>query len=88
MYLKARSFVKLRRYDEGVAAYQAILVNFPESIRLDNSLWALAGLYENQLDNKAKAQELYETLFIDYSNSILAVEARKKYRELRGDSVQ
>jgi tetratricopeptide (TPR) repeat protein len=88
VYLKARSFVKLRRYDEGVAAYQSILDNFPESIRLDNSLWALAGLYENQLDNKAKAQELYETLFIDYSNSILAVEARKKYRELRGDSVQ
>jgi tetratricopeptide (TPR) repeat protein len=88
VYLKARSFVKLRRYDEAVSAYQSIIDNFPESIRLDNSLWALAGLYENQLDNKAKAQELYETLFIDYSNSILAVEARKKYRELRGDTVQ
>jgi TolA-binding protein len=88
VYLKARSFVKLRRYDEAVVAYQSILDNFPESIRLDNSLWALAGLNENQLDNKAKAQELYETLFIDYSGSILAVEARKKYRKLRGDAVQ
>jgi len=88
VYLKANMYVKLRRYDEAVAAYQSVLENYPESIRLDNSLWALAGLYENQLDDKAKAQELYETLFIDYSGSILAVEARKKYRELRGDAVQ
>jgi len=88
VYLKAGIFTKLRRYDEAVTAYQSILDTYPESIRLDNSLWELASLYENQLENKAKAQELYETLFIDYSGSILAVEARKKYRELRGDSVQ
>jgi len=88
VYLKAGIYTKLRKYDEAVASYQSILEGYPESIRLDNSLWELAGLYENQLDDKAKAQELYETLFIDYSGSILAVEARKKYRELRGDSVQ
>ena len=88
VYLKANIYYKLRRYDEAVAAYQFILDNYDESIRLDNSLWALAGLYENQLDDLAKAQALYETLFIDYSGSILAVEARKKYRELRGDTVQ
>jgi tetratricopeptide (TPR) repeat protein len=87
VYLKAGIYTKLRRYDEAVAAYQAVLDGYPESIRLDNSLWALAGLYENQLDDKTKAQELYETLFIDYSGSILAVEARKKYRELRGDDI-
>jgi len=88
VYLKAGIYAKLRRYEEAAQAYQSLIESFPESIRLDNSLWALAGLYEKQLDNKAKAQELYETLFIDYSNSILAVEARKKYRELRGDAVQ
>lgn len=88
VYLKADIYTKLRRYDEAATAYQDILDNYPESIRLDNSLWALAGLFENQLGDKAKAQELYETLFLDYSGSILAVEARKKFRELRGDPVQ
>lgn len=88
VYLKAGIYHKLRRYDEAAAAYQFILDNYEESIRLDNSLWALAGLYETELNDLAKAQELYETLFIDYSGSILAVEARKKYRELRGDTVQ
>ncbi len=88
IYLKAKIYTKLRRYPEAAAAYQQVVNGYPESIRIDNSLYALAGLYENQLDDKVKAQELYETLFIDYSSSILAVEARKKYRELRGDTVQ
>ena len=88
VYLKANIYSRLRQYEDAAAAYQYILDNYEESIRLDNSLWALAGLYEKQLDDPARAQELYETLFIDYSGSILAVEARKKYRELRGDAVQ
>lgn len=88
VYLKANIYRKLRRYEEAAAAYQNILDTYPESIRLDNSLWALAGLYENQLNDREKARDLYESLFIDYSGSILAVEARKKYRELRGDELQ
>ena len=88
VYLRGRLYQKLRRYEEAAAQYQQVVDNYPESIRLDNALYALAGLYQNQLDDKEKAQELYETLFIDYSSSILAVEARKRYRELRGDTVQ
>ena len=88
VYLRGRIYRKLRRYEEAAAAYQDIVDNYEESIRLDNSLWALGQLYENQLNDKAKAQKIYETLFIDYSNSILAVEARKRYRILRGDDVQ
>lgn len=88
VYLKANIYRKLRRYEEAAAAYQSVVDGYPESIRLDNSLWALAGLYENQLGDREKARDLYESLFIDYSGSILAVEARKKYRELRGDEVQ
>ena len=88
VYLKGRIYRKLRRYDEAIATFNSLIKDFPESIRIDNSLWALAQLHENELQDPKKAQELYETLFIDYSNSILAVEARKKYRELRGDEVQ
>ncbi|PPK87482.1 tetratricopeptide repeat protein [Neolewinella xylanilytica] len=87
VYLRGRLYQKLRRYEEAAAQYQQVVDNYPKSIRLDNALYALAGLYESELGDKEKAQELYETLFIDFSNSILAVEARKKYRALRGDSV-
>ena len=87
LYLKAKIYRKTRDYTRAVAAYEKIVSDFPESIRLDNSIFAMAQLYEKELENPSKAQELYETLFIDYSNSILAIEARKKYRELRGDDI-
>ncbi len=88
VYLRGRTYQKRRMYEQAAEQYQLVVDTYPKSIRLDNALFALAGLYEHQLENKEKAQELYETLFIDYSSSILAVEARKKYRELRGDAVQ
>jgi tetratricopeptide (TPR) repeat protein len=88
VYLRGRIHQKLRDYEAAAAAYQQVVDNYPKSIRLDNALYALAGLYEEPLGDKEKAQQLYETLFIDYSSSILAVEARKKYRVLRGDAVQ
>ena len=31
------------------------------------------------------AQELYERIVMDYSDSIYTVEARKRFRKLRGD---
>ncbi len=88
VYLRGKIYQKLRQYDKAAEQYQHVVDTYPESIRLDNALFALAGLYEEPLNDKVKAQELYETLFIDYSNSILAVEARKRYRALRGDAVQ
>jgi len=44
-------------------------------------------LNEYQLDNIEKAQELYEKLFLEYSNSTFAIDARKKFRILRGDAI-
>lgn len=88
LYLKAQIQKKKRNYEEAAALLQEIVDNHPDEIRADNALFQLAGLYENQLEQPSKAQELYETLFIDYSNSTLAVEARKRYRILRGDDIQ
>jgi len=34
-----------------------------------------------------KAKTLYEKIFIDYSGSTFAVEARKRFRKLRGDNI-
>jgi hypothetical protein len=37
------------------------------------------------LNDPEKAKSLYEKLFMEYSDSTFAIEARKKFRELRGD---
>lgn len=85
LYLKAKLFEKKRDYKSAEAHYQEIIETFPEEIRADNSMYYLAQLYEFQLNDLEKAKSLYEKLFIDYSDSTFAIDARKKFRELRGD---
>jgi tetratricopeptide (TPR) repeat protein len=87
MYTKALAYVKLKEYDKAVDLYSSIFEEFPDEIRADNAIFNLAELYENQLENQEEAQKLYEKLFLDYSNSTFAIEARKRYRLLRGDNV-
>lgn len=87
IYSKAAIYMKLRKYETAAALYQEIIEKYPEEIRADNALFALAELNENQLENTDKAMELYEKIFIDYSNSTFAVEARKRFRRLRGDNI-
>ncbi|MDF1865187.1 MAG: tetratricopeptide repeat protein [Saprospiraceae bacterium] len=86
-YAKAQIFKRQREYQKAEEMYNKIIENFPEEIRADNSLYELAELYELHLGDLEKAKELYQTLFIDYSGSTFAVEARKKFRKLRGDDI-
>ncbi|MCB0630388.1 MAG: tetratricopeptide repeat protein [Saprospiraceae bacterium] len=92
LYLKAQIYKKKRDFTKSAELLQKIIDDYKdkESIRLDNALFQLAEMYENenQLNDKEKAKELYEILFIDYSGSTFAVEARKRFRILRGDKIQ
>ncbi|MEM6377340.1 MAG: tetratricopeptide repeat protein [Bacteroidota bacterium] len=86
-FLKAVIYKKQRNYEEAARYFQLIVDNHQEEIRADNALYELAQLYENQLNNKEKAMELYERLFVEFNSSILAVDARKRFRQLRGDNI-
>jgi len=87
LYLKANVFKKKRNYEKAAELYETIVEKYAEEIRADNSLFALAELYETHLGDVEKAKTLYETLFIDFSGSTFAVEARKRFRRLRGDNI-
>lgn len=86
-YLKANIYKKQRAYDKAIEYYEQIIEKHTEEIRADNALYELAQLYDQQLDDKEKAMELYERLFIEFNSSVLAVNARKRFRELRGDTI-
>lgn len=87
-YLKAKIFQKKRDYTGAMEMYNLIIEKYPEEIRADNALFELAELYETRLGDPEKAKSLYEKIFLDYSNSTFAVEARKRFRLLRGDKIQ
>ncbi|MEO1712241.1 MAG: tetratricopeptide repeat protein, partial [Bacteroidota bacterium] len=88
LYAKAQIYLQKREYTTAAEAYRDILETYPEEIRADNALFGLASLYEEHLGDPEKAMELYEKLFIDYSSSTFSVEARKRFRRLRGDDIQ
>ncbi|UKJ07390.1 tetratricopeptide repeat protein [Solitalea lacus] len=64
-----------------------IAERFSYDIWGDDALFMLADLNENQLGNKTKAQELYEKLLTQYPGSLYVLEARKRFRTLRGDVI-
>lgn len=82
LYLEANAYVELKEYETAADLYARVASEFPEDIRADNSIYALARLYEKEFDDLNRAANLYEKLFIDYKDSTFAVDARKRYREL------
>ncbi|MFQ5446144.1 MAG: tetratricopeptide repeat protein [Saprospiraceae bacterium] len=87
LYARAKIYTKMKDYALAASMYEQIIEKYPEEIRADNALFELAQLEETQLGDPEKAMSLYEKIFIEYSGSIFAVEARKYYRELRGDNL-
>ncbi len=87
-YLEAQLHEKRRNYEKAAELYKKVADSYPEDIRADNSLYALAQLYETRLNEVEKAKTLYEKIFTDYSGSVFAVDARKRFRLLRGDKLQ
>jgi tetratricopeptide (TPR) repeat protein len=77
----------MRRYPDAVASYDTLMKNFPESIVLDKAMMKEAQIFRVGLNDKPKAIAIYESLLQKFPNSIYASEARKRIRELRGDSL-
>ena len=88
LYQKAKIYRQLKQWDKAIPIYETIMEKYQEGIRCDNAIFELAEIYDFQLKEKEKAKELYEKIFIDFSNSTFAVEARKRFRVLRGDKIQ
>ncbi len=87
LYKKAQIELKHGKFTEAAAYYDTIVLNYPEGILADDALFKLADLNENQFKNIDKAKELYEQLLEKYPASLYVVEARKRFRRLRGDVV-
>ena len=87
LYMQAKLFEQNKQYLKAETNYNAIITNYREDILADDALYMLAELYNNHLDLPEKAKELYEQIIFNHADSIYFVEARKKYRVLRGDAI-
>jgi tetratricopeptide (TPR) repeat protein len=86
-FKKAEIFKSTNRFVEAAKMYANIVEFFPNELYGDDALYKQAELYDIQLNDKEKAKQLYKDVLDLYPGSIYVVEARKKYRLLRGDTL-
>ena len=80
-------YESIGRFELAEANYLKLIEFYNEDILADDAHFRLAKLYEEQLAQPDKAKELYEQIIFNFADSIFFVEARKKYRALRGDAI-
>jgi len=81
-----QTYEKLSNPTEALTYYQKIIDQFPDSIYRDEALFFSAEIYNLKLQDPEKAKPLYEAVLFNHQDSIYFVEARKKFRQLRGDT--
>jgi tetratricopeptide (TPR) repeat protein len=87
LFIKAQIAIKHNRPEQAALLLDSLFNTYPDEILADDALFKLAELNQTKLNNKAKAQELYQEFLLRYPGSMFTVEARKRFRELRGDRV-
>lgn len=85
IYRQAELNMEMGKFDEAIILLQNIVNNFSEDILGDDALFMIGTIYEDQLNEKEKAKEVYQTFLIKYPGSNKVAEARKRFRTLRGD---
>ena len=88
LYRRAQIFYRRGEYPKALEQLEKLMATYRQEILADNALIMLAGIYDRNLKQPDKAMELYKELFTEYSGSLYVVEARNRYRAIRGDSMQ
>lgn len=84
-----KSNIWLRRHEVKTAVefLEKIINGHPGSILIDDALFKLGDLYEHHFKEPDKAMGFYERILLEQKGSIFVVEARNRYRALRGDTL-
>lgn len=78
---------KMGRFSEALILLNKIVEDHTYDILSDDAYFLMAQINERQLMDTTKAQELYQDFLLRFPGSIFTSEARKRFRELRGDFI-
>lgn len=83
---KAQAMKYQGKWEEAISYLDKIYTYHKYDILSDDAAFQMAEIYELNLDNKEKAIEFYKKILFECKGSLLTVEARKRFRALRGDA--
>jgi predicted Zn-dependent protease len=87
LYQKALILIKQKNYLEAERLLKEVIEKYGDQLLADDAVFQLAELYEYYLKDISQAMEYYQKILKDYSDSLYVVQARNRYRALRGDNL-
>lgn len=84
LFLKAQLKLNQNEYAEAANLLGILIEMYPDDILADNALYMLAQIQQFKLLQPEKALKTYETLIVNYTQSLFTAEARIQFRKLRG----
>ncbi|HEY1038939.1 MAG TPA: tetratricopeptide repeat protein [Bacteroidia bacterium] len=86
-YKKGIIFLKQNKPKEALEAFQRVVDTYGEEIFGDDAMFKIAEIYQYNLNDTEKAKASYQDMLTKYPASVYTVEARKRFRKLRGDLI-
>ncbi len=86
-FMKGKMALKKGQMEDAIINFSNVKDSYAEGILADDALFQLAEIYEYYIKDKEKAKEAYQEIILDHLGSTYTVEARKRFRKLRGDAV-
>ena len=86
-YELAKAYRKLGDYQKSINSLNIVLKNYAEGILGDDAALLIAKIYDIDLKDSLRAKEAYQFIITTYPGSIYTDEARKRFRQLRGDKI-
>lgn len=74
-----------QNYEAAAAHLSEIVLQYGDDILADNALFLLGDMHQKIFKDEEKAAEYYFNLFTNYRASMYGVEAKKRYRKIKGD---
>ena len=87
LYKKAMIMDSKRNYADEDSLLRKLGEQYEDGVLADDALFHRAELYEKRFNDKSKAMELYQDLLTKFPGSLYVVDARKRFRALRGDVI-
>ena len=87
IWLQSKIYVRQGKIDEAIINLKVIVDKYPLDILGDDALNEMAKLTDERKKNPAEALKLYQQFLTTYPGSLFAADARKRLRQLRGDTV-
>ena len=86
-WLKSKLELESGNMQGAIDYLDQILASYSYDILADDAAFKKAEIYERQVKDTEQAKTLYQQFLVDYPGSMYVAEARKRFRQLRGDFV-